>query len=148
MAVGAICVSFAWLSSDEGALVRQQHHLGVGAVAGESSWLIHTHTHTHATYTQHISVSAKFREQLGQLMKTLDKTHPTFVRCIKPNADKIPGFFGAPLVDHQLRCSGVYAAVKISQAFFVCVSVLSMCMCACLCCRCVCVSVQVRAPLF
>ena len=66
--------------------------------------------------SQHISVSAKFREQLGQLMKTLDKTRPTFVRCIKPNADKVPARFRAALVDHQLRCSGVYAAVKISQA--------------------------------
>ena len=65
---------------------------------------------------QHISVSAKFREQLAQLMKTLDKTRPTFVRCIKPNTDKAAATFCSTLVDHQLRCSGVYAAVKIAQA--------------------------------
>jgi len=66
--------------------------------------------------SQHISVSAKFREQLNHLMKTLDRTRPTFVRCIKPNCDKGPSLFNTPLVDHQLRCSGVYSAVKISQA--------------------------------
>jgi myosin-5 len=37
-----------------------------------------------------VSVSAKFREQLNALMKTLDKTRPTFVRCIKPNNDQAP----------------------------------------------------------
>ena len=35
-----------------------------------------------------MSVSAKFREQLNALMKTLDKTRPTFVRCIKPNTQQ------------------------------------------------------------
>jgi len=118
-----------------------------------------------AKAAQHVSVSAKFREQLNHLMKTLDKTRPTFVRCIKPNVDKAPGVFLASLVDHQLRCSGVYSAVKISQAIFVCVEgeggavvcisllslslslSLSLCVCVCMCvCVCVCSISAVEIP--
>ena len=82
-------------------------------------------------------------------MKTLDKTRPSFVRCIKPNPEKAASLFRASVVDHQLRCSGVYSAVKISQ---VC---LRVCECVCfapwsvvcvwesLCCACLCLCVSV-----
>ena len=68
--------------------------------------------------SQHVSVSAKFRHQLGGLMRSLEQTNPLFVRCIKPNHDKSPAYLDGQLVDHQLRCSGVLAAVKISQCGF------------------------------
>ena len=36
-----------------------------------------------------------------------------FVRCIKPNREKVPASFVDPLVDTQLRCSGVFEAVRV-----------------------------------
>ena len=37
------------------------------------------------------TVSALYREQVGNLMETLNKTSPHFIRCIVPNGNKMPG---------------------------------------------------------
>ena len=37
------------------------------------------------------TVSALYREQVGNLMETLNKTSPHFIRCIIPNEDKEAG---------------------------------------------------------
>ena len=39
------------------------------------------------------TVSALYREQVGNLMETLNKTSPHFIRCIIPNEDKQAGKF-------------------------------------------------------
>ncbi|ROT75475.1 myosin [Penaeus vannamei] len=38
-----------------------------------------------------ITVSSGYREQLANLMKTLNATQPHFIRCIVPNETKSPG---------------------------------------------------------
>jgi myosin heavy subunit len=53
------------------------------------------------------TISSGHREQLDKLMKTLDATHPHFVRCIIPNEIKTGGVLDAHLVLHQLHCNGV-----------------------------------------
>jgi hypothetical protein len=61
------------------------------------------------------SVSGQFRQQLVQLMETIEETNPSYVRCIKPNSVKRPGVFESKLTLEQLRYAGVFQAVEIRQ---------------------------------
>lgn len=49
-------------------------------------------------------------------METLNQANPFFVRCIKSNADKLPGVFDDNLVLIQLRYTGMLDTVKIRQS--------------------------------
>jgi len=64
------------------------------------------------------TISANHREQLNRLMKTLDATHPHFVRCIIPNEIKTGGVIDAHLVMHQLHCNGVLEGIRICRKGF------------------------------
>merc|ERR1719309_499682 len=59
------------------------------------------------------TISAAHRESLLKLMASLHSTHPHFVRCIIPNEIKKSGHVDAPLVMHQLNCSGVLEGIRI-----------------------------------
>ncbi|KFH09200.1 myosin F [Toxoplasma gondii VAND] len=63
-----------------------------------------------------VTVSSEFREQLGALMETVDKTAPHFIRCIKPNPQNLPDLFDRATVNEQLRYGGVLQAVQVSRA--------------------------------
>ena len=52
------------------------------------------------------TVSKRFRQQLSDLMETLNSTQPHYVRCIKPNQLKQPGLFSGQIVFEQLTYSG------------------------------------------
>jgi len=62
------------------------------------------------------TVVAQFQSSLLELMETLNKSHPFFVRCIRSNAQKEPLEFDAELVLRQLRYTGMLETVKIRQA--------------------------------
>ncbi|XP_045582191.1 myosin heavy chain, muscle isoform X2 [Procambarus clarkii] len=64
------------------------------------------------------TVSSGYREQLNNLMKTLNATHPHFIRCIVPNETKSPGVIDAALVMHQLTCNGVLEGIRICRKGF------------------------------
>lgn len=64
------------------------------------------------------TVIAQFQSSLQELMETLNKSHPFFVRCIRSNAQKSPLEFDAELVLRQLRYTGMLETVKIRQAGF------------------------------
>merc|ERR1711937_192001 len=64
------------------------------------------------------TVSAYFKGQLDDLMKTLYKTEPHFIRCVVPNTHKIPGGVESGLVVHQYQCNGVLAGIAICRAGF------------------------------
>ncbi|KAI8883728.1 hypothetical protein K501DRAFT_323360 [Backusella circina FSU 941] len=61
------------------------------------------------------TVGHKHKTQLKDLMTTLHKTHPHFVRCILPNNRKRPGEIHPFLVLHQLRCNGVLEGIRICR---------------------------------
>ncbi len=61
------------------------------------------------------TLGLKFKEQLAALMTTLNSTEPHFVRCIKPNMEKVGGRFHAPMVLDQLRYSGLLEVCRIRQ---------------------------------
>ncbi|XP_037956283.1 unconventional myosin-Va isoform X2 [Teleopsis dalmanni] len=64
------------------------------------------------------SVGSQFRESLSSLINTLHATTPHYVRCIKPNDDKIAFKWEASKIVQQLRACGVLETVRISAAGF------------------------------
>jgi len=64
------------------------------------------------------TVSSYFKGQLDDLMSTLYKTEPHFIRCVVPNTHKIPGGVEPALVMHQYQCNGVLAGIAICRAGF------------------------------
>ena len=64
------------------------------------------------------TVSKQFRIQLDELMTTLRKTVPHYIKCIKPNDMKQPHTIEPMLVLEQLRYSGFLEAVRIRREGF------------------------------
>merc|ERR1719219_3142914 len=64
------------------------------------------------------TVSSYFKGQLDDLMTTLYKTEPHFIRCVVPNTHKIPGGVEPDLVMHQYKCNGVLAGIAICRKGF------------------------------
>ena len=63
-------------------------------------------------------MSSYFKGQLDDLMTTLYKTEPHFIRCVVPNTHKQPGGVEPGLVMHQYTCNGVLAGIAICRAGF------------------------------
>uniref|UniRef100_A0A663LWB7 Myosin VC n=1 Tax=Athene cunicularia TaxID=194338 RepID=A0A663LWB7_ATHCN len=61
-----------------------------------------------------MTVGSKFRSSLSLLMVTLNATTPHYVRCIKPNDEKLPFEFDSRRVAQQLRACGVLETIRIS----------------------------------
>jgi myosin heavy chain 6/7 len=64
------------------------------------------------------TVSSYFKGQLDDLMTTLYKTEPHFIRCVVPNTHKQPGGVEPSLVMHQYQCNGVLAGIAICRKGF------------------------------
>ncbi|KAJ1180712.1 hypothetical protein NDU88_005929 [Pleurodeles waltl] len=60
------------------------------------------------------TVGSKFRNSLSLLMETLNATTPHYVRCIKPNDEKLPFEYDPKRVVQQLRACGVLETIRIS----------------------------------
>ncbi|XP_041082885.1 unconventional myosin-Vc-like isoform X2 [Polyodon spathula] len=60
------------------------------------------------------TVGNKFRSSLYLLMETLNATTPHYVRCIKPNDEKLPFEYDSKRVVQQLRACGVLETIRIS----------------------------------
>merc|ERR1740129_1431005 len=64
------------------------------------------------------TVSSYFKGQLDDLMTTLYKTEPHFIRCVVPNTHKQPGGAEPDLIMHQYQCNGVLAGIAICRKGF------------------------------
>merc|ERR1711881_702573 len=64
------------------------------------------------------TVSSFYKAQLDDLMSTLYKTEPHFIRCVVPNTHKEPGGVEPGLVMHQYQCNGVLAGIAICRKGF------------------------------
>jgi myosin heavy subunit len=62
------------------------------------------------------TVAGRFRASLRELFDVLQGTSSRFVRCIKPNPEKLPGRFDGSYVERQLLCNGVLAIVEVQAA--------------------------------
>ncbi|VEU34937.1 unnamed protein product [Pseudo-nitzschia multistriata] len=61
---------------------------------------------------------SKYKGQLVKLMTMLGQTNSRYIRCIKPNAAKVPSIMQHVSTIEQLRCAGVVAAVTLSRSAF------------------------------
>jgi len=64
------------------------------------------------------TVGSSFRDQLKNLKIKIEKTAPSYIRCLKPNDLLVPNHFEIPIVAEQLRCGGVLEAVRVARAGF------------------------------
>ncbi|XP_022092441.1 unconventional myosin-XV-like [Acanthaster planci] len=64
------------------------------------------------------TVATRFNESLLDLIGTMTKCNPFFVRCIKPNNYKSPMEFDDELVLEQLRYSGMLETISIRKMGF------------------------------
>ena len=62
------------------------------------------------------TLGSTFKLSLIELMETLRKTNPHYIRCIKPNQSKAPFEFEPQNVLGQLIACGVLETIKISRA--------------------------------
>lgn len=60
----------------------------------------------------------KYKGQLVKLMAMLAQTNSRYIRCIKPNSQKVPSIMQHVSTIEQLRCAGVVAAVTLSRSAF------------------------------
>jgi len=64
------------------------------------------------------NVVGAFRASLDHLFDIIGKTRVKYIKCIKPNAKKIPLAFDDELVAKQLRSSGVVESIELSRHMF------------------------------
>jgi len=61
------------------------------------------------------SAASVFRASLRSLMSKIHDADPHYIRCVKPNHEKVPNKFTGSMVYEQLLFSGVIQAVRIRQ---------------------------------
>ena len=64
------------------------------------------------------TVTSVYLVQLNELMGTLHRTEPHFIRCLVPNTHKQPGAVEPALIMHQLTCNGVLEGIRICMRGF------------------------------
>eukprot|EP01094_Clydonella_sp_ATCC50884_P021093 TRINITY_DN454_c0_g3_i1.p1 TRINITY_DN454_c0_g3~~TRINITY_DN454_c0_g3_i1.p1 ORF type:complete len:1201 (+),score=643.11 TRINITY_DN454_c0_g3_i1:33-3605(+) len=62
-----------------------------------------------------MTVGAQFKQQLTDLMALLTQTEPYFIRCVKPNEDKLPDKFDEQLIHDQLLYAGMMETIAIRR---------------------------------
>jgi myosin heavy subunit len=62
------------------------------------------------------TLGGQFRNQLMGLLTTLYTTEPHFIRCVKPNHQKVGGIFDGQLALRQLRYAGLFEAIRIRKS--------------------------------
>jgi myosin heavy subunit len=61
------------------------------------------------------TLGAQFKQQLNELMETLNSTFPHFIRCMKPNDKKVGNLFAAGRMVDQLRYAGLVEVCRIRK---------------------------------
>ncbi|KAG9487068.1 unconventional myosin-Ih [Eleutherodactylus coqui] len=64
------------------------------------------------------TVTTQFKNSLTSLIEILMSKEPAYIRCIKPNNDKLPGKFDDILVRHQVKYLGLMEHLRVRRAGF------------------------------
>ena len=62
-----------------------------------------------------LTLGAQFKNQLVSLMEMLSSTTPYFIRCVKPNMQKVPDKFDSELIYNQLLYAGMLETIRIRR---------------------------------
>jgi len=62
-----------------------------------------------------LTLGAQFKNQLTSLMDMLSTTTPFFIRCVKPNMEKVPDKFNSELIYNQLLYAGMLETIRIRR---------------------------------
>ncbi|XP_072428332.1 myosin-IIIb isoform X3 [Chiloscyllium punctatum] len=65
--------------------------------------------------TRKQSVGAQFRHSLAVLMEKMFAANPHFIRCVKPNINKLPDHLDSKLFMDQLRYNGLLETIRIRK---------------------------------
>ena len=65
-----------------------------------------------------LTAATQFRTSMSELVMTLTKCQPRYIRTIKPNDDKRAGAFDTERVSHQVRYLGLLENVRVRRAGF------------------------------
>merc|ERR1719171_1199274 len=65
--------------------------------------------------TKQKTLGGQFKQQLQDLICTLNATYPHFVRCMKPNDNKAGNDFNASRMQDQLRYAGLVEVCRIRK---------------------------------
>ncbi|CAK4069607.1 unnamed protein product [Aphanomyces euteiches] len=64
------------------------------------------------------TVGMQFKNNLSELMASIQATNVHYIRCIKPNSIKSSTAFDHSMVIAQLRCAGVIEAIRIARSAY------------------------------
>lgn len=64
------------------------------------------------------TIASSFRASMKALIGKISDAERHYIRCIKPNKEKVPGKFDAPMAMEQLNFSGILEAVRIRRIGF------------------------------
>ena len=65
-----------------------------------------------------ITAGTQFKNSLSKLMQTLQSKEPWYVRCIKPNNNKMANNFDEEVVRHQVKYLGLMENLRVRRAGF------------------------------
>lgn len=102
---------------------KDQLHIDIINVLRESSspWISRMFPHVEDTKgkggsnIKRSSLSFQFKSQLNDLITTINATHPHFVRCMKPNDEKLGNRFNSSRMLDQLRYAGLVEVCRIRK---------------------------------
>ena len=64
------------------------------------------------------SISNSFKNNVSQLIATLNETQTAYVKCIKPNSLNVKSNFMNQFVCEQLRCNGIMQTIVVTRCGF------------------------------
>jgi len=65
------------------------------------------------------TLATQFKQALADLVDSLMRSKPHYIRCIKPNETKKPGVIDQKLILHQIRYLGLLENLRVRRAGFV-----------------------------
>ncbi|XP_057999016.1 myosin-16-like isoform X3 [Hevea brasiliensis] len=102
-----------FLDKNKDSVVPEHQDLLSSSKCSFVSGLFHSFSEETAKPSKFSSIGLRFKQQLQQLMDTLNSTEPHYIRCVKPNNTLEPAIFDSINVMQQLRSGGVLEAIRI-----------------------------------